>query len=69
MRTISVIILLVLLMTIPIIPASAQVYVPLVVNRHDPQRAAQPDTVAEILAALAAEGSIQSHIEAVRRPN
>ncbi|MEZ4676579.1 MAG: hypothetical protein R2932_20335 [Caldilineaceae bacterium] len=67
MRTISVIILLVLLMTIPIIPASAQVYVPLVVNRHDPQRAAaQPDTVAEILAALAAEGVDPATIEAVR---
>ena len=66
MKTISVITLLVLLMTLSLIPASAQVYLPLVTNGQGQQHAAQPDKVAEILAALAAEGVDPATITAVR---
>ena len=66
MRTISTITLVVLLLTISIIPTSAQVYLPLVANGEGQQSTAQSDKVAEILAALEAEGVDPATVAAVR---
>jgi hypothetical protein len=66
MRTISTITLVVLLLTISIIPASAQIYLPVVTNGEGQQSVAQPDNVTEILAALEAEGVDPATIAAVR---
>lgn len=66
MKTLSILTLLVLLCTLSLIPASAQVYLPLVASGEQPQSAAQPTTVDEILAVLAAEGVDPATIEAVR---
>lgn len=66
MKTLSILTLLVLLCTLSLIPASAQVYLPLVASGEQPQSAEQPDNVTEILAALEAEGVDPATIEAVR---
>ena len=66
MKTINIIALLVLLFAFSLLPASAQTYLPLVANGDGQPSTAQSDKVAEILAALAAEGVDPATIEAVR---
>lgn len=55
-----------LLFAVSLIPASAQVYLPLVANGEGQQSTAQPDKVTDILAALEAEGVDPATVEAVR---
>jgi len=66
MKSISVIMVLILLVAFSLIPASAQVYLPLVANGKGQQSTAQPDKVTDILAALAAEGVDPATLAAVR---
>lgn len=66
MRLITVMSTLVLLFAVSLIPASAQVYVPLVAYENGQQSADTSETVAEILALLEAEGVDPATIEAVR---
>lgn len=66
MKTISIVTLLVLLFASSVLSASAQVYLPFVTNGDAQQGTAQSDKVAEILAALEAEGVDPATIEAVR---
>lgn len=66
MKSISVVMVLILSFAVSLIPASAQVYLPLVANGDGQQSTAQSDKVAEVLAALEVEGVDPATIEAVR---
>lgn len=66
MKILNTIVLFVLLVAFSLLPASGQTYIPFIASGSSQQSASQPDKIAEILAALKAEGVEPATIAAVR---